>query len=163
MTKPQDVEQLKSHLKQFLASNKGEVAQPLRDKVIAQFGDEDYFLENYPAISMGDVSGSIGKFKKKVDTVTFFNENFDAIQASLMTMAQNYGVDSGIVLLIDNDCMKKKLKINSDDVAQSFFAPLNSIDDSTEKRVKVCHWVSQVILIGVCRDFYDFLERVDLW
>lgn len=158
-----DINAIKAQLKTFLAGETGEVTPALTKKVITQFGGEDYFLENYSAVVENGMTGRVGGFKKKADTVAFFNDNFADIQASLMTMAQNYGVDAGIALLIEDSQMKKKLKLNSDDLAQAFFAPLVSIDDSTDNRVKLCHWVSQYMGQAVCQAFNDFVFDRATW
>lgn len=154
---------IKAQLKKFLDGNTGEVTPVLAKKIIAQFGGEDYFLENYAAVVEAGMNGRVGKFKNKADTVEFFNENFDEIKTTLMNMAENYGVDSGIALLIDNNDMKAKLKLNSDDIAQAYYAPLVSIDDSTAKRIKLCHWVSQDMGLAMCRAFDDFLYDRGTW
>ncbi|MBO6225699.1 MAG: hypothetical protein J6N72_09675 [Psychrobacter sp.] len=154
---------IKAQLQKFLNGNTGEITPTLAKQVIAQFGGEDSFLENYAAVVEAGMGGRVGKFKKKADTVEFFNDNFDEIKATLMNMAENYGVDSGIALLIDNAPVKAEHKLNSDDVAQAFFAPLVSHDDSTDKRVKLCHWVSQDMAKATCQAFDDFIHDRATW
>lgn len=157
-------DQIKAQFKKFLIVKGGDVSEvtpALTEKVISQFGGVDYFLKNYAAVVENGMTGRVGRFKKKADTVAFFNDNFKEIQASLMAMAQNYGVCSGIALLIDNN--QPNLKINGDDIAQGFFADLVSIEDSTDNRIKVCHWVSHLIAANVCQAFDDFMHEVGTW
>lgn len=154
---------IKAQFKKFLDGNTGEVTPALAKKIIAQFGGEDYFLENYAAVVEAGMSGRVGRFKRKSYNVTFFNDNFVEIRQTLMNMAENYGVDSGIALLIDNDTMKAKLKLNSDDIAQGFFAPLVNFDESSYKRISLCHWVSQDMGLAMCQAFDDFLHDRGTW
>lgn len=154
---------IKAQFKKFLDGNTGEVTPALAKKIIAQFGGEDYFLANYEAVVAAGMGGRVGRFKRKSYNVKFFNENFVEIKKTLMNMAETYGVDSGIVLLIDNDTMKAKLKLNSDDIAECFFAPLVIHDESSYKRVSLCHWVSQEMGMTLCQEFDCFIYENATW
>lgn len=64
---------------EFLNGNTGLMPRDLAEKVIAQFGGEESFLNNYRYVNEGHINGGIKGFIATHEMVVFFKENKDAI------------------------------------------------------------------------------------
>lgn len=137
----------------FLNHKPNVMSRQLMVNLIEKIGGEKKFLETYEYVSTDYHFKGIEGICEEQDVVDILNENFNDIKTTFDNMAAIQDVGTGIEYILSDKSLAQDFGLTPTQITDSFYAPLDSSEQSTSERISLCFWITNELYYALCSGF----------
>ncbi|MBO6224771.1 MAG: hypothetical protein J6N72_04860 [Psychrobacter sp.] len=143
----------------FLGSIPNMMSRKLMENLIERIGGEHKFSEHYKRVSKVYEFTGVEGISTEEQVVDLFNKNFSEIKNMFDDIALSRNFGAGIEYLLSQRELTQNYGLTPIQIVDSFYAPLDSANESNSKRVALCFWMVSLLYFKLFETYRKHLLK----
>lgn len=137
----------------FLNRKSNTMSRQLMMNLIEKIGGDKKLLEIYEYINTDYHFSGVEGICEEKDVVSLLNDNFNDIKTAFDNMATASDIGTGIEYILSDKALPQDYGLTPVQIVDSFYAPLDSAEQSTPERISLCFWITTELYYNLCSSF----------